>query len=256
MSTHILPLCLADISSAECVKILCEHYKISQNGHSVPTTFQIFLLNFSRLHQLVLRFFLRMWHESGSKVDDLGRVSFLVRSQIRQSLADEASKTWLHLERDFLETPYATIRERQMETLEKEDGTMNRPAVKLLREKLNVEAQNVMMEQRYVVSTCARMVLIQSIGCMLQGAWFNAATLIVNGLTPSHRPSSQKPFRFVRLVSSSILVFSSTDCDSRRIVKHWPGTISQRGQISFPLSRVFVKRVRPLLQPGKKLISS
>ena len=97
-----------------------------------------------------------MWHESGSKVDDLGRVTFLVRSQIRLSLADEASKTWLHLERDFLETPYATIRERQMEVLEKEDGTMNRPAVKLLREKLNAEAQDVMMEQRYVflILTC------------------------------------------------------------------------------------------------------
>jgi engulfment/cell motility protein 1 len=101
-----------------------------------------------------------MWHESGSKVDDLGRVTFLVRSQIRLSLADEASKTWLHLERDFLETPYATIRERQMEVLEKEDGTMNRPAVKLLREKLNAEAQDVMMEQRYVSLTLACKVLM------------------------------------------------------------------------------------------------
>jgi engulfment/cell motility protein 1 len=89
-----------------------------------------------------------MWHESGSKVDDLGRVSFLVRSQIRLSLTDEASKSWLHLERDFLEAPYATIRERQMEILEREDGTMNRSAVKQLREKLNGEAQDVMMEQR------------------------------------------------------------------------------------------------------------
>jgi engulfment/cell motility protein 1 len=89
-----------------------------------------------------------MWHESGSKVDDLGRVSFLVRSQIRLSLADEASKTWLHLERDFLETPYAVIRERQMEILDKEDGTMNRPAVKLLKEKLRKEAEQVMVEQR------------------------------------------------------------------------------------------------------------
>jgi engulfment/cell motility protein 1 len=106
------------------------------------------MLNFPRLHQLVLRFFLRMWHESGSKVDDLGRVSFLVRSQIRLSLADEASKTWLHLERDFLETPYAVIRERQMEILDKEDGTMNRPAVKLLKEKLRKEAEQVMVEQR------------------------------------------------------------------------------------------------------------
>lgn len=141
-----------------------------------------------------------MWHESGSKVDDLGRVTFLVRSQIRLSLADEASKTWLHLERAFLETPYATIRQRQMDVLEKEDGTMNKSAIKLLREKLNAEAQDVMMEQRCVLlipTVCADS---HRIGCMLQGAWFNAATLIVNGLTPSHRASSQKPFRFVRLV--------------------------------------------------------
>jgi len=108
-----------------------------------------------------------MWHESGSKVDDLGRVTFLVRSQIRLSLADEASKTWLHLERDFLETPYATIRERQMEVLEKEDGTMNRPAVKLLREKLNAEAQDVMMEQRYVclILTCGMLILAVLAAC-------------------------------------------------------------------------------------------
>jgi hypothetical protein len=65
-------------------------------------------------------------------------------------LADEASKTWLHLERDFLETPYATIRERQMEVMEKEDGTMNRPAVLQLRDKLIDEAKDMMMEQRYV----------------------------------------------------------------------------------------------------------
>lgn len=38
------------------------------------------------------------------------------------------------------------------------------------------------------------------IACMLQGSWFNAASLIINGLTPSIRPSSQRPFRFVRLV--------------------------------------------------------
>lgn len=91
-----------------------------------------------------------MWHESGSKLDDLGRVSFLVRSQIRLSLTDEASKSWLHLERDFLETPYATVRERQMDVLEKDDGTMNRPGVKQLREKLTKDAEQVMREQRSV----------------------------------------------------------------------------------------------------------
>lgn len=49
------------IFSAECVKLLCEHYKISQagTGHHAPTSFQLFLLNFPNLHHLVLKFFLR-----------------------------------------------------------------------------------------------------------------------------------------------------------------------------------------------------
>ena len=46
-------------ASAECVKILCEHYKIAQAGHHVPPAFQLFLLNFPRLHSLVLKFFIR-----------------------------------------------------------------------------------------------------------------------------------------------------------------------------------------------------
>jgi engulfment/cell motility protein 1 len=186
-----------------------------------------------------------MWHESGSKVDDLGRVTFLVRSQIRLSLADEASKTWLHLERDFLETPYATIRERQMEVLEKEDGTMNRPAVKLLREKLNAEAQDVMMEQRYVSRhNGLRNADVGRIGCMLQGAWFNAANLIINGLTPSHRPSPQKPFRFVRLVSySDPRVTDLADTRSRLIERLWLGTTFQREPTTFQRLKVFAKRV-------------
>lgn len=146
-----------------------------------------------------------MWHESGSKVEDLGRVSFLVRSQIRLSLLDEANKSWLNLERDFLETPYMTIRERQMEVLEKEDGTMNRPGVKLLREKLSKDAEQVMKEQRSVATFSPMWTLTDEkrIGCMLQGAWFNAATLITAGATASVRSSNQKPFRFVRLVRRS-----------------------------------------------------
>ena len=89
-----------------------------------------------------------MWQESGSRVDDFERVSLLVRSQIRVSLVDEVSKTWLHLEHDFLETDYRTIRDRQMELLEKEDGMLARPAIRELREKLGREAYDVLSEQR------------------------------------------------------------------------------------------------------------
>ncbi|WVF65412.1 hypothetical protein IAT40_000139 [Kwoniella sp. CBS 6097] len=177
--------CSIGRASADCVKILAEHYKISQAAHHSPSSFQLFLLNFSRLHQLVLRFFLRMWYESESRTPDFPRVSFLVRSQIRLSLADEGNKTWLHLEQDFLATEYRTIRDRQMELLEKEDGMMTRPAVRELREKLGKDAYDVLAEQR--------------VGCMLQGGWFNTASVNVSGISTSVRANSSKPLRFLRL---------------------------------------------------------
>ncbi len=91
-----------------------------------------------------------MWQESESRLADFGRVSFLVRSQIRLSLADESSKSWLHLEHDLLETDYRTIRDRQMELLEKEDGMFSRPAIRELKDKLGRDAYEVMAEQRFV----------------------------------------------------------------------------------------------------------
>lgn len=142
----------AHLFSSECVKILCEHYKLSQAGHHAPSHFQLFLLNFSRLHHLVLRFFIRMWAESESRLEDLARVSLLVHSQVRLSLEDEAGKTWLNLEKDLLESEYSVIRDRQMQMLEKEDGMMGRKAVRELREKVGGEAYEVMSEQRWVQS--------------------------------------------------------------------------------------------------------
>ncbi|WVQ81129.1 hypothetical protein IAT38_003251 [Cryptococcus sp. DSM 104549] len=175
-------------ASAECVKILCEHYKISQAGHHSPKILQLFLLNFSRLHRLVLKFFLRMWQESESQLSDFDRVSFLVRSQLRISLTDEGSKTWLHLEHDFLETEYRTIRDRQMDLLDKEDGMMQRAAVRMLKEKVGREVYDVISEQR--------------VGCMLQGSWFNSASVIVSDLTSVARTEPGKPLRFLRLSSN------------------------------------------------------
>jgi engulfment/cell motility protein 1 len=89
-----------------------------------------------------------MWHESESRLDDFSRVSLLVRSQVELSLTDEASKTWLHLEKDFLDADYKSIRDRQMEQLEKEDGMLSRPSVTELRHKLGREAYELMSEQR------------------------------------------------------------------------------------------------------------
>lgn len=56
------------------------------------------------------------------------------------------------LESELLEGDYRTIRDRQMETLEKEDGMMTRPAVLNLKEKLYAEAYDVMSDQRWVIS--------------------------------------------------------------------------------------------------------
>ena len=89
-----------------------------------------------------------MWQESESRLPDFGRLSLLVRSQVQLSLAEEAIKTWLHLERDFLDADYRTIRDRQMEQLEKEDGMLNLPTVRALREQVGREAYDVLAEQR------------------------------------------------------------------------------------------------------------
>ncbi|KIR28517.1 hypothetical protein I309_02441 [Cryptococcus deuterogattii LA55] len=202
-------------ASAECVKLLCEHYKISQagTGHHAATSFQPFLLNFPKLHDLVLKFFLRMWQESNSRIPDFYRLIQLIRSHLTLTLSpantsliattatttrsfssqtvliDEPlpkfTKTWFDLERDFLTTDYRTIRDQQMNLLEKEGGMMRRSAVKGLKEKVGKEAWDVVCEQR--------------VGCMLQGGWFNAASLLVPDVAVTARANPSKPLRFLRL---------------------------------------------------------
>lgn len=135
-------------ASAECVKVLYEHYKISQSAQRGASHFQPFMLNFPRVHSLVLKFFLRMWQDSESRLDDFERLSYLVRSQVRVSLADEHTKSWINLEHDFLGAEYRNIRDRQMEMIDKEDGILERPAMAALREKANREAYDVLAEQR------------------------------------------------------------------------------------------------------------
>ncbi|KIR63916.1 hypothetical protein I314_02697 [Cryptococcus bacillisporus CA1873] len=202
-------------ASAECVKLLCEHYKISQagTGHHAATSFQPFLLNFPKLHDLVLKFFLRMWQESNSRIPDFYRLIHLIRSHLTLTLSPattsliattatttrsfssqtalideplpEFTKNWFDLEQDFLTTDYRTIRDRQMDLLEREGGMMRRSAVRDLKEKVRKEAWDVVCEQR--------------VGCMLQGGWFNAASLLVPNVAVMARANPSKPLRFLRL---------------------------------------------------------
>jgi hypothetical protein len=39
---------------------------------------------------------------------------------------------------------------------------------------------------------------------MLQGAWFNAATLLSSGIQATVKPNATRPLRFVRLVSECL----------------------------------------------------
>lgn len=62
---------------------------------------------------------------------------------------------------------------------------MRRSAVKGLKEKVEKEVWDLVSEQR--------------VGCMLQGGWFNAASLLVPGVAVMARANPSKPLRFLRL---------------------------------------------------------
>lgn len=179
-------------ASLEVVEILSDHYDI-QSGYSTCTRFQPFLLAFSRLHSLALRFFLRIWSESGAAISDFARVSALVRSQVKEALRDEASRTWFDVESDFLESDYRVVRDRQMRELEVEDDFTSKSSVRNLRGRLYRESYEFVRQQR--------------IQCLLEGAWFrnptsNQTNYAVNRTSKSSIAAihtSSKPWRFYRL---------------------------------------------------------
>lgn len=161
-----------------------------------------------------------MWQESNSRIPDFYRLSHLIRSHLTLTLSPattsliattatttrsfssqtalideplpEFTKNWFDLEQDFLTTDYSTIRDRQMDLLEREGGMMRRSAVRDLKEKVRKEAWDVVCEQR--------------VGCMLQGGWFNAASLLVPNVAVMARANPSKPLRFLRLVSFECLI--------------------------------------------------
>ncbi|MCO5585241.1 hypothetical protein L7F22_039174 [Adiantum nelumboides] len=185
-------------ASLEVVEILADHYDIA-SGYSTATQFQPLLLSFTRLHYLALRFFLRMWSESGASISDFGRVSALVRSQVKEALRDESSKSMLEVESDFLESAYRDVRDRQMRELEVGDDFSNKTSIRNLRGRMYRESYEFVRQQR--------------IQCLLEGAWFrnpasNATFSMVGGPTRNVKGSltmgangiaSSRPYRFYRL---------------------------------------------------------
>ncbi len=216
--------CMLARVSIEVTSILADHWDIESGSYTTSTTYLPFLLAFPRVHNLALRFFLRMWNESGAAASDFARVSALVRSQVTEALGqqEETSRTWHDLENAFLHSEYRTVRDRQMKELEVDEDYNAKASIRNLRGRIYRESYEFVRQQR--------------IQCLLEGAWFrNISTPSAAGLgngTDRYRAStstantshtamararsngavaSTKPWRFYRLAPNKKYLYY---CDS------------------------------------------
>ncbi|KAG9001483.1 hypothetical protein FRB94_006575 [Tulasnella sp. JGI-2019a] len=179
-------------ASNEVVELLSDHYQIFSPGYSTSSSFYPYFLSFHRVHNLALKFFLRIWNESSAASTDFARVAALVRSQIGVALKDE-TRPWHEVERDFLDSEYREVRERQMRELELEDDLLNKPPVRNVRAKLYKESFEFVRSQR--------------IQCLMLGAWFVNGNPVPLSGTSSMRESitlkrAPRNWRFFRLDKS------------------------------------------------------
>lgn len=166
---------------------MTDHWDI-ESGYTTSTVFLPFLLFFQKVHYLSLLFFLRMWNESGAAASDFSRVSALVRSQVKEALRNESTRTWYEVERDFLDSEYRTVRDRQMKELEIEDDFSSKASIRNLRGRLYRESYEFVRQQR--------------IQCLLEGAWFRNPTTTKFGSAQRRTPAGgqgSKQWRFYRL---------------------------------------------------------
>ncbi|KAJ9474881.1 ELMO domain-containing protein [Pseudozyma hubeiensis] len=218
--------CLFAQASIEVTSILADHWNIESGSFTNSTTYLPFLLSFDKVHHLVLRFFLRMWNESGAAATDFPRVSALVRSQVSEALGkqDETSRTWQELESAFLQSEYRTVRDRQMKELEVDQDYSAKASIRNLRGRIYRESYEFVRQQR--------------IQCLLEGAWFRnvpgssggvlasggrqrrESTSTVDTAVPAAAArdaagkgasTASKPWRFYRLAPNKKLLYY---CDS------------------------------------------
>lgn len=179
-------------ASNEIVELLSEHYRLFAPSYSSAPSFQPYFLSFHRVHNLALKFFLRVWDEIGAAASDFSRVAALAQSQINYALRDE-TRPWHEVEHDFLESEYREVRERQMRELEQQDDLLSKPPVRTLRAKLYKDSFEFIRSQR--------------IQCLTQGAWFvNGIPAPLTGAGSSRESVSLKrhtrPWKFLRLDKS------------------------------------------------------
>ncbi|SNX87145.1 related to Engulfment and cell motility gene 1 protein [Melanopsichium pennsylvanicum] len=212
--------CMFARASIEVTSILADHWDIESGSFTTTTTYLPFLLSFPKVHHLALRFFLRMWNESGAAASDFPRVSALVRSQVNEALGnqEETSRTWSDLEDAFLHSEYRTVRDRQMKELEMDEDHNAKISIRNLRGRIYRESYDFVRQQR--------------IQCMLEGAWFRnlstpSATALSNASKQRKRSTSTvetalphinasngfsssspaKPWRFYRLAPDKKLLY-------------------------------------------------
>ncbi len=137
-------------ASIEVTSILADHWDIESGSYATSTTYLPFLLSFSKVHNLALRFFLRMWNESGAAASDFPRVSALVRSQVEEALGkqEETSRTWADVENAFLHSEYRTVRDRQMKELEMDEDYNAKASIRNLRGRIYRESYEFVRQQR------------------------------------------------------------------------------------------------------------
>ncbi|KAH8921059.1 hypothetical protein BT69DRAFT_1335896 [Atractiella rhizophila] len=179
----------------EVIEILAELFDFNTGVSQMPTSFLPFTLSFWRVHALALKFFFRMWAESGSTDKDFARVSNLVRSQVYSTFGAQVQKTWYEVESEFQESEYRVVRDRQIRELEIEDELLSKAPVRNLRGRLYRESFEFIRAQR--------------INCLHEGAWFLTTSpttqLHPNMRDKDGRKGSLAPvrvFRFYRLAAN------------------------------------------------------
>lgn len=170
--------CSLQTACTTCTLILLRYFQLSS-----PKEARSFLLDFARLHRLVLRFYFRCWREAHATPDDQYAIESVVSAFVTSELA--SSPSWLQLEDSLRTTPYRSIKARQLEAL---DLVPNRLAVETLQAKLREENLDFVFKQR--------------VHCMQQGSWFHTGFVLPSiGIDASsaRADSSPRPWRFVML---------------------------------------------------------
>ncbi|KAF8252150.1 hypothetical protein K440DRAFT_578325 [Wilcoxina mikolae CBS 423.85] len=158
-------------------------FQVLESRANYDRAFRPLLLQWSRLHSVVLSAFLRLWKEAQAEVQDFDKVAELVRILIYHVIGQaHRTKDVQDIEDDILEMNCARLRALQMDILEQTYDNAWGNHLLHVKEELRSEAMQFIKEQR--------------IRCLLHGAWFPVSA--------QRGPRSQTqvqsiPWRFVRL---------------------------------------------------------